>query len=169
VVPLQGPAGIFGPSCGLSAKLAAEEINAAGGILGRELRLVVVGGGAPPYRVAAQVEALVWLGAVDAVTGWHIFAVRKALTARIAGRVPYVYTAQYEGGERTPGVFLSGETDTRRLLPAMRLPAEATGARRWCTVGNDYVWPRVTARAARRYTRACGGRILDQVDVVAQL
>ncbi|KPI17015.1 hypothetical protein OK074_1808 [Actinobacteria bacterium OK074] len=165
VVPLQGPAGIFGPSCELAACLAAEEINAAGGILDREVRLVVVDGGGPPERVAAEVEALVSLGAVDAAVGWHISAVRRALAPRIAHRVPYVYTAQYEGGESTPGVFLTGELDGRQLLPAMRVLAEATGVRRWCTVGNDYVWPRVTARAARGYARACGGKVRDEVFV----
>jgi ABC-type branched-subunit amino acid transport system substrate-binding protein len=165
VIPLRGPAGIFGPSCELSARLAQEEINATGGVLDREVRLIVVDGGAPPAQVASEVEALVSLGAVDAVVGWHISAVRQALAPRIAGRVPYVYTAQYEGGERTPGVFLTGETDAAQLLPAMRLLAEATGVRRWCTVGNDYVWPRVTARAARRYARACGGRVRDEVFV----
>ncbi len=46
VVPLQGPAGIFGPSCESCAALAMEEINAEGGVLGRELRLVPVDGGA---------------------------------------------------------------------------------------------------------------------------
>jgi ABC-type branched-subunit amino acid transport system substrate-binding protein len=125
-----------------------EELNATGGVLGREVRLVVVDGGAPAERVAAEVEVLVSMRAVDAVVGWHTSAVRKALLPRIAGRVPYIYTAQYEGGERTPGVFLTGETDAAQLLPAMRLLTEATGVRRWCTVGNDYVWPRVTARAA---------------------
>jgi ABC-type branched-subunit amino acid transport system substrate-binding protein len=163
VVPLHGSAGIFGPSCELAARLAAEEINAAGGILDREVRLVVVDGGGPPERVADEVGALVSFGAVEAVVGWHTSAVRQALAPRIAGRVPYVYTAQYEGGERTPGVFLTGESDAAQLLPAMRLLAEATGVRRWCTVGNDYVWPRVTAAAARGYARACGGRVLDEV------
>lgn len=165
VVPLQGPAGLFGPSCELSAHLAAEELNTTGGILGREVRLIVMDGGGPPERVAAEVGALVSLGAVDAVVGWHISAVRRTLAPVIAGRVPYVYTAQYEGGERTPGVFLTGEADTEQLLPAMRLLSEATGVRRWCTVGNDYVWPRITARAARRYARALGGRIHDEIFV----
>ena len=40
VVPLQGPAGIFGPSCELCARLAVEEVNAGQGVLGREVRLV---------------------------------------------------------------------------------------------------------------------------------
>ncbi|WP_089104526.1 substrate-binding domain-containing protein [Streptomyces hyaluromycini] len=165
VVPLQGPAGVFGPSCESAARLAVEELNAVGGVLGREVRLVTVDGGAPPARVAAEVGALVSLGAVDGVVGWHTSAVRQALLPRIAGRVPYVYTAQYEGGERTPGVFLTGETDVAQLLPAMRVLAEAAGVRRWCTVGNDYVWPRVTARTARAYARRCGGRVRDEVFV----
>ncbi|WP_433894600.1 substrate-binding domain-containing protein [Streptomyces sp. CA-111067] len=165
VVPLHGPGGIFGPSCELSARLAAEELNVSGGVLGREVRLAAVDGGGPPQRVAAEVEALVRLGAVDAVVGWHTSAVRKALAPRVAHLVPYVYTAQYEGGERTPGVFLTGETDEAHLLPAMRALAETMGVRRWCTVGNDYVWPRETARAARGHARRCGGRVLGEAFV----
>jgi len=70
--------------------------------------------------VADEVGAMVAAGIVDAVVGWHISAVRQVLAPRIAGRVPYVYTALYEGGERTPGVFLVGETPSSQLLPAMR-------------------------------------------------
>ncbi|MEY9856472.1 urea transport system substrate-binding protein [Catenulispora sp. GAS73] len=162
VIPLSGPAGVFGPSCELSARLAVSELNDTGGVLGRRLRLLPVDGGGPPQQVAAEVEALVAIGAVDAVVGWHISAVRKVLAPRIAGRVPYVYTAQYEGGERTPGVFVTGETPARQLLPAMRLLAGSHGVRRWFVVGNDYVWPRATARAALRYARACGGSVCGQ-------
>ncbi|MFJ2609197.1 substrate-binding domain-containing protein [Streptomyces sp. NPDC091279] len=163
VIPLSGPAGIFGPSCELSAQLAVAELNAAGGVLDREVRLVVLDGGRAPDRVADDVAGLVELGAVDAVVGWHTSAVRQALAPRIAHRVPYIYTAQYEGGEMTPGLFLTGETDVQQLAPAMRLLAEATGARRWCTVGSDYVWPRVTARLARRLAKECRGGVVEEV------
>ncbi|HTJ70938.1 MAG TPA: substrate-binding domain-containing protein [Actinospica sp.] len=165
VIPLSGPAGVFGPSCELSARLAVAELNDAGGVLGRQLRVLPVDGGRAPELVAAEVEALVSIGAVDAVVGWHISAVRRALVPRIAGRVPYIYTAQYEGGERTPGVFVTGETPVRQLLPAMRLLAESHRVRRWFVVGNDYVWPRVTARAAVRYARSCGGRVCGEAFV----
>jgi ABC-type branched-subunit amino acid transport system substrate-binding protein len=162
VVPLQGPAGIFGPSAELCAQLAAEEVNQAGGVLGRELRLVPVDGGAAPERVAAEVEALVSTGAVQGVTGWHISSVRQAVAPRIADRVPYVYTALYEGGERARGVFLTSETPDTQLFPAMRLLGRERGLRRWFIVGNDYVWPRRTARAARRYAADCGMRVTGE-------
>ncbi|BBH66701.1 hypothetical protein ACTI_33860 [Actinoplanes sp. OR16] len=156
VVPLRGPAGIFGPSAELCAELAAEEVNRSGGVLGRELRLIPVDGGAPPDAVAAEVGALVGSGRVEGVTGWHISSVRQAVAPRIAGRVPYVYTALYEGGERTEGVFLTSETPDVQLFPAMRLLARERAARRWFVVGNDYVWPRRTALQAKRFAARAG-------------
>lgn len=163
VFPMQGPAGIFGPTCELCAQLAAEEVNRAGGVLGRELKLLPVDGGASPREIADHVEALVDLGAVRGVTGWHISSVRQALAPRIAHRVPYVYTALYEGGEHTAGVFLTSETPRDQLRPAMGLLAHERGVRRWFVVGNDYVWPRRTARSAHGYARESGGTVNGEV------
>src|SRR3954467_13717552 len=96
VIPLQGPAGIFGPSCESCAALATEEINAEGGVLGRELRLVPVDGGPGARAGGGEGDALSRAGSVEAVTGWHISAVREAVAPVIDGRVPYAYTALYE-------------------------------------------------------------------------
>jgi len=165
LIPLHGSAGIYGPSCELCAQLAAEEVNADGGVLGRQLRLRAVDASGPPARVAGVVHALVADGEVDAVVGWHISAVRNTVAPRIAGLVPYVYTALYEGGESHPGVFMVGETPSRQLLPAMQWLRAEAGVRRWCIVGNDYVWPRGTAAAAKLYAPLCDGQICDEVFV----
>src|SRR5436309_3431002 len=85
LIPLHGSAGIYGPSSELCAQLAAEEVNADGGVLGRELRLRVVDASGPPARIGAVVHALVTEGEVEAVVGWHISAVRNAVAPRIAG------------------------------------------------------------------------------------
>src|SRR6476646_540861 len=158
VIPLQGPAGIFGPSCESCATLAMEEVNAEGGVLGRELNLVPVDGGAAPSIVARNVDALIRAGAVEAVTGWHISAVREAVAPVIDGRVPYAYTALYEGGEHRPGVFLTGETPDLQLGPALDWFSAAVGVRRWTIVGDDYVWPRRSARTARHHGLQRGAR-----------
>lgn len=159
VLPFQGPAGLYGPSCQVSAQLAIEELNAVAGVNGRRVRAVEVDGGRHPDAVAAEVDALASAGAVDAVVGWHISAVRQAIVARLDGRLPYVYTAVYEGGERSPDVFVTGETPDSQLLPAMTWLRQELGAHRWAIVGNDYVWPRLTARAAHVYVRQLGGSI----------
>lgn len=166
IVPRSGPAGIYGPSCETCGTLAAEEINAAGGILGRELRLRIVDGGRPPAVVAAEIDALLTADEVEAVAGWHISAVRQAVAPVVQGRAPYVYSPLYEGGERTPGVFLAGETPDRQLLPALRWMARELGIRTWFVIGDDYVWPQVSARAARRFARSSPDvRIVDEMFV----
>ena len=154
VTPAQGPAGMFGLSCRCSADLAASEINVDGGLLGRPVELQQVDGGSPPGTVAREVQRLVRTREVDGVVGWHISAVRRRLAPRIAAQVPYVYTALYEGGERTPGVFLTGETPANQLDPALGWMRSELGVRRWAIVGNDYVWPRSSAAAAHRWARA---------------
>jgi ABC-type branched-subunit amino acid transport system substrate-binding protein len=154
VNPLQGPLGIIGPPAQLCTQLAAEEINATGGILGREIRLVTVDGGLPPAVIAAELDALVSSGQVHSVIGTHTSSVRRAVAPTLAGRVPYVYTSLYEGGERDPGVFVTGETPDTQLLPALTVLEQEFRVREWFVVGNDYIWPRSTARQIRAHLAA---------------
>jgi urea transport system substrate-binding protein len=150
VVPLQGPTGIYGPSCMACGELATEQLNAGTGIAGREVELIIVDGGRHPDVVANEVGALVDRGAVEAIAGWHISAVRQAITRRVGGRVVYAYAAMHEGSDDTPGVFMLGERPVNQLLPAVDWMRDQLGVGRWAVVGNDYVFPRVTGRTARR-------------------
>ncbi|NDZ93119.1 substrate-binding domain-containing protein [Streptomyces sp. SID6673] len=144
VIPQSGPSGIFGPSCAASAQLAVEEMNEAGGVLGDEVRVTTIDGGGRADRVAATVARHIDAGAIDAVLGWHTSAVRRHLVGAIGGRIPYVYTAVYEGGESAPATFMTGEVPETQLIPAMTWMSDELGVRRWYIVGSDYVWPRTT-------------------------
>lgn len=165
VSPRSGSAGIYGPSCEACAELAIADLNATAGLLGRPVELVPVDGSRRPAEVAADIARLVDRGAIDAVTGWHISPVRQAIAAVTAGRVPYVYGPLYEGGETTPGLFLTGETPSRQLLPAMDWMRAEYGIDRWILIGNDYIWPRQTGAAAARHARAMGSPLLDEIYV----
>lgn len=149
VVPLQGPTGIYGPSCLACGELAVEQLNSGTGIVGRQVDLVVVDGGRDPAVVAAEVGQLVDGGRVHAVAGWHTSAVRQAITRRVGGRVVYAFGAMHEGSDPTPGVFLVGERPINQLLPAAHWMREELGVGRWAVLGNDYVFPRVTGTTAR--------------------
>jgi ABC-type branched-subunit amino acid transport system substrate-binding protein len=161
VVPLQGPTGIYGPSCLACGQLAVEQLNARTGITGRQIELVQVDAGRPPSIVAEEVGRLVDSGRVDAVAGWHISAVRVALTQRIGGRVVYAFAAMHEGSDDTPGVFMLGERPVNQLLPATHWIREQRGVRRWAIVGNDYVYPRVTGSVAARALRGTGSSVVQ--------
>jgi urea transport system substrate-binding protein len=162
VVPLQGPTGLYGPSCLACGQLAVEELNRADGIAGRAVELVVVDAGRDPEVVADEVGDLVDSGRVEAVAGWHISAVRVAVTRRIGGRVVYAYAAMHEGRDDTPGVFMLGERPVNQLLPAAHWMREQLGVGRWAVVGNDYVFPRVTAATARAALRGTPSTIVSE-------
>lgn len=162
VVPLSGPAGMFGPSCEASAELAVQDINAAGGVLDRPVRIHPVDAGAPLEELSATIDRLVSTGAIDAVVGWHLSDARRAITPYTAGRVPCVYTTFYEGDESSDGVYMVGETPRQQLFPAMTWLREHHGARRWSIVGNDYIWPRRTAAHTREFAGAHGLDILGE-------
>ncbi|MBS1696212.1 MAG: substrate-binding domain-containing protein [Actinobacteria bacterium] len=165
VIPRSGSAGIYGPSCEACAELAIADLNASTGLLGRQVRLIPVDGSRPPAAVAADIARLVRGGAIDAVTGWHISPVRQAIARVTSNRTPYVYGPLYEGGEHTPGLFLTGETPSRQLLPAMDWMKTEYGIDRWILIGNDYVWPRQTAAAARHHAVRQGSPLVEEIYV----
>jgi urea transport system substrate-binding protein len=165
VVPLQGPTGIYGPSCLTCGELAVEQLNAGDGIGGRQVELIVVDGGRAPAVVAEEVGALVDAGRVDAVAGWHISAVRQAITQRVGGRVLYAFAAMHEGRDDTRGVFMLGERPINQLLPAAHWMREELGTGRWAIVGNDYVFPRVTGATARMALQDSASSIVSETYV----
>jgi urea transport system substrate-binding protein len=165
VVPLQGPTGIYGPSCLACGELAVEQLNATAGIAGRQVELVVVDGGRAPGVVADEVGTLVDQGRVHAVAGWHISAVRQAITRRVGGRVVYAFAAMHEGGDETPGVFMLGERPLNQLLPAAHWMREELSIGRWAIVGNDYVFPRVTGTTARLALKDTASEIISETYV----
>ena len=160
LVPINGSAGIWGPSSIACAQLAQAEINADGGLLDRRVRLRVIDSSDEATEVGSVTAGLMNAGSIDAIVGMHTSQVRQRVLKDVARQIPYVYTPLYEGGERTPGVFAIGETPGQQLRPAIEYLASRHSARRWMFVGNDYVWPRVSHRLAARYVAAQGGEVV---------
>lgn len=162
LVPDSGPAGLFGPSTRNSATLAAEQINAAGGINGEAIELVFADVGVPPAE-AAQAALRLWKGeGAQAFVGMHDSAVREALIGRFNGQVPYVYTPVYEGNSCAPGLYVTGETPSQQLAPVIPYLAENEGASKWYLIGHDYNWPRDTNALAKNYIADAGGEVVGE-------
>jgi urea transport system substrate-binding protein len=160
LVPINGSAGIWGPSSIACAQLAQAEINAEGGLLERRLRLRIIDSSDETLDVGSVTGDLMRSGAIDAIVGMHTSQVRQRVLRDVARQIPYVYTPLYEGGEQTPGVFALGETPGQQLRPAIEFLMERYRARRWMFIGNDYIWPRVSHRLAARYVFDRGGQVL---------
>jgi urea transport system substrate-binding protein len=162
LVPDSGPAGLFGPSSRQAAELAAEDINAAGGINGDPVELIFADVGVPPAQALQAVQRLWRSEGVQGFVGMHDSAVRAAIIGQLQGQLPYVYTAVYEGGECAPGTFVTGETPAQQLAPVIPWLAANEGASQWYLIGNDYNWPRETNAAAQDIIAASGGGIVGE-------
>jgi urea transport system substrate-binding protein len=161
MVPMSGSAGIWGPSCIASAQLAICEINAAGGIHGREVEPLFLDADESVADLAAEtIEELIDTRSVGAIVGMHVSSVRQRLKQAVSGRIPYVYTPLYEGNEPSPDIYTIGETPREQLAPAIRRLSEMLKVRRWALVGNDYVWPRSSHAFAKSCIRSLGGEVV---------
>ena len=161
-ITLTGSAGIWGPAATNSTMLAVSEINQRGGILGREVEVVFHDAGGPIKDVVRTASDVVASDDADIIMGTHISAVRVALRKVVGGRVPYVYTSVYEGGERTPGVMAIGEIPRAQLRPAIEWLADAKKAARWYLIGSDYVWPWLSHRAVKKYIADTAGCVVGE-------
>lgn len=164
-VPLRGVDGIWGPSCLAAAELAAAELNAGRGIMGRPCELSLVDASESTADIGKTLSELVAMRDVDALVGMHLSSVRQRITAAVGGRLPYVYPCLYEGGDCTPGLFAIGETAPRQLRPSIVWLSEHRRCRRWMLLGNDYVWPRVSHSIARRCIAESNGEVAAEVFV----
>ena len=108
LVPINGSAGIWGPSAIACAQLAQVEINGAGGLLERAVRLHVIDASDEAVAVGGVTADLMEAGAIDAIVGMHTSQVRERVLHDLELQMPYIYTPLYEGGEMTPGVFAIG-------------------------------------------------------------
>ncbi|MBF6173034.1 ABC transporter substrate-binding protein [Nocardia blacklockiae] len=151
VVPLRGSGGIIGPSCEAAAALAETEINSAGGILGREVRVTTVDGGGTPCAIAREVSAFLATGMVGAVTGIPMPDVRAGVVHAVDGRVPALFGIGDDGqfGSRR-GVFMIGENPGAQTVHALDWLYREFGAHRWAVVASDYIWSRRMVPALRR-------------------
>jgi len=161
-VPLQGAAGIWGPSCLASAQLARLELNRQLGVAGRQCELLPIDASDESPDVEDSLIDLVDEGAIDAIVSMCISSVRERIVRAVGGRVPFVYTCLYEGGAMPGGVYAIGETAANQIRPSIAWLCAHHRPRRWMLIGNDYVWPRVSHGIARGCIAAAGGEVVGE-------
>ncbi len=161
-IALSGPASLFGPTQRACADLAAEKINKAGGILGRQVKLIYADAGGPPAETAKSAVRLMLEDKVDLFIGSHDSATREANIATIKGKVAYIYSPVYEGGECSPNVYCLGETPPQQAQPAIEFLSKEKKAKTYHLIGDDYVWPRKVNEQVKKYVAQYGGKVTGE-------
>lgn len=165
VIPRSGPAGIWAPSCEASAIMAAAEINAAGGMRGRRIELVMCDAGSTDRSAAEAAATAVDLEGVEAVVAMVTSSARQPVRQAIRPGIPFVYTPQFEGAERHPEIITIGETAAELLRPGIDWLVNEKRASRFFLLGNDYLWPRRSMMQARRLIANNGGAVVGEMEL----
>ncbi len=139
-----------------SIALAVEEINADGGVLGKQIEIVAEDGASEPTVFAEKAEKLISSDCVAAVFGGWTSSSRKAMLPVFEDRDALLYyPVQYEGLESSSNIFYTGATTNQQIVPALDYLKEQ-GVRSIYLVGSDYVFPQTANRIIRAYADANG-------------
>ncbi len=145
-----------------SELLAIDEINRAGGVLGKQIEPVIEDGASDWPTFAEKAQKLISEDRVAATFGGWTSASRKAMLPVFErNRALLFYPVQYEGLEQSPYIFYSGATTNQQIIPGLEYLKE-TGARSLFLVGSDYVFPRTANKEIKAWAEANGVEILGE-------
>ncbi|MFE7741807.1 urea ABC transporter substrate-binding protein [Nocardia sp. NPDC057455] len=139
-----------------STKLAVDQINAAGGVLGKKIDLVLEDGASDPKTFAEKAEKLISSDCVAAVFGGWTSSSRKAMKPKFESLNSLLYyPVQYEGLEDSKNIFYTGATTNQQIVPALDY-LKQKGITSLYLVGSDYVFPQTANREIKAYAAANG-------------
>lgn len=142
--------------------LAVKEINAAGGVLGKQLKPVSQDGASDWPTFAEKAQALITDSKVVATFGCWTSASRKAVKPVFERNKSLLfYPVQYEGLEQSPYIFYSGATTNQQIVPALDY-LKKQGLTKLYLVGSDYVFPRTANKIIKTYAKTNGMEVLGE-------
>src|SRR5215204_6072780 len=123
--------------------LAISEINAAGGVMGKQLIPIVEDGASDWPTFAEKSKKLIQQDKVACVFGCWTSASRKAVLPVFEGLKGLLfYPVQYEGLESSPNIYYTGAEPTQQIIPGVEYLVNELGSKKMYLLGSDYVFPR---------------------------
>ncbi len=142
--------------------LAIDEINAAGGVNGKQISAVVEDGASEPGMFAQKAQKLIQEDKVVTVFGGWTSASRKAMLP-VFERFKNLlwYPVQFEGNECSPNIMYSGAQPNQQILPALDW-AKQKGYKNYFLLGSDYVFPRTANLILKKHIIHDGLIVVDE-------
>jgi branched-chain amino acid transport system substrate-binding protein/urea transport system substrate-binding protein len=159
VQPFSGGLELFGQQAKLGLDLAAAEINAAGGILGRQVQLIYEDDKTDPKTAVERTTSLVRRDGVVAICGPITSNNRDAMMPTLSrAKVPLLYATNYEGGGCNRYLFSFNTVPNQELEKLLPLMKEKAGPS-FYLFGADYVWPQKMFETGEKIIAGFGGKV----------
>ncbi len=144
--------------------MLVDEQNKKGGLLGHQLKAVVVDPASNWPLFAEKARELLEKDKVDVIFGSWTSVSRKSVLPVVEELNGLLfYPVQYEGEESSRNVFYTGAAPNQQAIPAVKylMSEEGGSAKRWVLLGTDYVYPRTTNKILRAFLKSKGVKDSD--------
>lgn len=159
-VGLSGANSVVAPSVVQSAELAVEEINAKGGILGKQVKLEVADDASGAAGAQKAFDSLIFQKKVDVLISMETSAARNAgLPIVNRGKTPYIYTSFYEGRSCSPYMYVNAWVPDQQVAPIVDYFKDK-GAKTYFLIGSDYAFGRGMLAFTKSYIEKVGGKVV---------
>ena len=143
-------------------KLAIDEINAAGGVLGKKIEPIVEDGSSDWPTFAEKAKKLIDQDKVVTIFGCWTSASRKAVLPIFEQKKHMLwYPVQYEGQECSQNIFYTGAAPNQQIEPAVDWLLQNKG-KEFFLVGSDYVFPRTANTIIKAQLQAKGAKVVGE-------
>lgn len=121
-----------------------DEINAAGGVMGKKIEPVIADGASNWPLFAEKAKQLLEQDKVSVTFGcWTSVSRKSVLPVFEEKKGLLFYPVQYEGEEMSPNIFYTAEAVNQQATPAVDYMLEE-GKKKFYLIGSDYVYPQTT-------------------------
>ena len=132
--------------------MAVEEINAGGGVLGKQIEPVVVDPASDWPLFNEKARELITTHKVAVTFGcWTSVSRKSCLPTFEEYNQLLFYPVQYEGEEQSLNVFYTGASPNQQLIPAAQYMIRENGSKKFYLLGTDYVFPRTANRVLKAF------------------
>ncbi|MBF8299266.1 MAG: transporter substrate-binding protein, partial [Dehalococcoidia bacterium] len=146
--------------------MAIDEINAAGGVMGKKITVTLEDGASEPSTFAQKAQKLIQQDKVVTVFGGWTSASRKAMLPVFEQSNHLLfYPIQFEGNECSVNIVYSGAQPNQQILPAWDW-ANGKGYKKVYLLGSDYVYPRTANLILRKHIESTTGASVVGEDYV---
>jgi branched-chain amino acid transport system substrate-binding protein len=148
-------------------KMAIDELNAKGGVLGRKIQFVTADTETTPATGSRVAERFITREDCTVLMGAVHSGVANAIT-QVAAKYGTIYmntnsSAPSEAGENCSRVkFVWDGNGTNFSKAAVKNAVQGIG-KNWLLLTNDYVWGHTTSNSTKALVEAAGGKIVDNL------
>ncbi len=143
--------------------MALEEINASGGLLGRQVEWIIADGQSDWPTFAREAQRLIDQEKVSVIFGCWTSASRKSVKPVVEQKSHLlIYPMAYEGLEESGSIIYTGAAPNQQVIPAVSWCFETLKARKFFLVGSDYVWPHCVAEIVKDQLSALGAECVGE-------